>query len=193
MKKLVMVAAALVYLIAPATARTVRNGNFQVDGNMLLALCGPNAYPADLPYCYGFLLGTANTMRALDDGFRSCMPAYNAIQLRDVVVRVLRNRPEIRHLGGAELASQAIQDAWNCPLERQAPAAARAVQSGRALHYKMTSGCETSNVTHPQGRQASRPAVVQSTKIEVLINAETARMLNLTIPPSLLAAPSPCA
>src|SRR5262249_49843735 len=121
MKQLVLIAMVLACLIAPATAQTVRRGNFQVDGNMLLALCGPNAYPADLPYCYGFLLGTANTMRGLDEGFRSCMPGYSAVQLRDAVVRVLRNRPEVRHLGGAELVSQAIQDAWNCPLTGNQP------------------------------------------------------------------------
>jgi ABC-type uncharacterized transport system substrate-binding protein len=38
--------------------------------------------------------------------------------------------------------------------------------------------------------QGAKPAdlpVVQSTKIELLINAETARMLGLTVPPSLVA------
>jgi hypothetical protein len=36
------------------------------------------------------------------------------------------------------------------------------------------------------GQRSACPAV-QSTKIELIINAETARMLGLTVPPSLLA------
>jgi hypothetical protein len=43
--------------------------------------------------------------------------------------------------------------------------------------------------SHSEGGEAGGPAVVQSTKIEFVINHQTARTLGIRVPDSLLAGP----
>ena len=108
--------AAFTAVIAPANAQSVfpRNGRWTMDGNLLYAICKPGAYALDMWYCQGYLLAALDTMMVMDHSFSSCMPRVTTDQLRDVAVRVLRERPEIRHLTGGVLLAQIYQDAWNC-------------------------------------------------------------------------------
>ena len=76
------------------------------------------------------------------------------------------------------------------------PLAARAQQSGKRIGILMSYGTNLADMFRQVGVYTSRilngakPAdlpVVQSTKFELVINAQAARVLGLTVPPSLLA------
>ena len=111
------VLAAFTAVIAPANAQSAfpRNGRWTMDGNLLYAICKPGAYALDMSYCQSYLLAALDTMMVMDRSFSSCMPPrVTTDQLRDVAMRVLRERPEIRHLSGGVLLAQIYQDAWNC-------------------------------------------------------------------------------
>jgi hypothetical protein len=119
MRKLLLTTAALAALAAPANAQSAlpRHDGWSMDGNLLLAICSPNAYPYDQSYCYGYLLATFSTLVLMDQGFRICVPqGVLGREMQAIVVRVLWSRPDIRHLAGAPLVAQIFQDVWNCPL-----------------------------------------------------------------------------
>jgi Rap1a immunity proteins len=103
---------------APAGAQSAfpRTGRWTMDGNLLYAICKPDAYVFDLPYCYGYLLAAIDTMLTLDRDFNACMPRVTTEQIRGVVVSTLRSRPEIRYLNAGPLVAQIYQDAWNCQI-----------------------------------------------------------------------------
>ena len=119
MRKLLLTTAALAAFTAPANAQSAlpRHEGWSMNGNLLLTICSPNAYPYDQSYCYGYLQATFSTLALMDQGFRVCVPqGVLGREMQAIVVRVLRSRPDIRHLAGAPLVAQIFQDAWNCPL-----------------------------------------------------------------------------
>jgi hypothetical protein len=48
--------------------------------------------------------------------FRACFPlGVNAKQVKDIATRFLREHPEVRHVGAANLVAKALVDAFACP------------------------------------------------------------------------------
>lgn len=110
MKIKTTLAAAFVALAAPTHA----NAGFKT-GSVLYDDCqGNNNLKM---YCLGYIIGITDmlsalhTMGALED--RPCIPVgVNAGDVRDVVVKFLREHPESRHLTAASLAAIALRSAY---------------------------------------------------------------------------------
>ena len=84
-------------------------------GNDLLRFC---TTPRSSDACFGYIERVADAMA---DGVplfgrRACIPAgADAGQIRDVAVRYLESRPDIRHGSAAQLAAIAYSEAFPCP------------------------------------------------------------------------------
>jgi hypothetical protein len=87
------------------------------DGNHLLEDCTSPGGSDALTACVAYLAGVRDTVDVTQLAFapRRCIPqAATTGQVRDVVVRHLRQNPEARHLVAAALIIRAMREAW-CP------------------------------------------------------------------------------
>jgi hypothetical protein len=103
----IVVAAALVLAAAPAFAQRVT----KIDGNKLLTLCSTS----DVKNCYAYLDGIGDALAEEPQPRRACIPpSVTTQQLRDVLLKSLRNTPETRNLPAARLAVNAFGKAFPC-------------------------------------------------------------------------------
>jgi Rap1a immunity proteins len=80
------------------------------DGNELLKHCLEPIETAESSYCLGYISGAAD---ALGDDI--CVPKeVNRGQMNDIVVRYLQTHSELRQRSGAELAEEALKEAFPC-------------------------------------------------------------------------------
>lgn len=111
---LIVVALAAVAGTSPALA---------VTGNKLFEWCD-SAAQFDQTACVAYIAGVAEgVMQATSfvqetGGYaplRYCPPeGYTHVQIRDIVIAGLRERPESRHMGAAMLIMIALTAAWPC-------------------------------------------------------------------------------
>jgi len=101
------IVAGFLLLIALPTAALAR-----LDGNALLARCSTD----DVKGCFAFLEGFADALRESPGDTRpACIPdTVSAPQLRDVVIKLLRNEPQNRQQPAARLVMRAFSKAWPC-------------------------------------------------------------------------------
>jgi hypothetical protein len=88
---------------------------FFLNGNQLLSMCEERAGSAGQFQCIGFLQGVHDTIAQTRWAFgvSPCLSmSVNVYQVRDVVVRYLKDYAQIRHGTAAGLASEAITRAW---------------------------------------------------------------------------------
>jgi hypothetical protein len=105
-----LLAASLLALLATGTAHAQRVSN--VKGTTLMKACtGPKAEICDA-YVDGF--GDAISAGGKDHAL-ACLPiAATGTELRDVLVKFLKDHPEDQHLKAATLATRAFAKAYPC-------------------------------------------------------------------------------
>jgi hypothetical protein len=105
-----LVAASLLALLAAGTAHAQRVSN--VKGTTLMKACtGPSPAQCDA-YVDGF--SDAVTAGGKDHALACIPPAATGTELRDVLVKFLKDHPEDQHLKGGLLASWAFAKAYPC-------------------------------------------------------------------------------
>lgn len=99
--------ASFLLLISLPTAALAR-----LDGNTLLTRCSAQ----DVKDCTVYLDGFADALRETPGDSRpACIPdGVNGLQMRDVVIKLLRNEPQNRQQQAARLIMRAFSKAWPC-------------------------------------------------------------------------------
>ena len=111
MMKAVLVSA-LVVVAGGAQAQRVS----KVDGPRLMSLCSAH----DVGQCDGYLAGFADAIAMQHESSAkgkpiACVPvAVTTAQMREVVVKYLRNNPQSREERGADLTARAFAAAFPC-------------------------------------------------------------------------------
>jgi hypothetical protein len=86
------------------------------SGNELLKYC-TSGNSLETVACQAYINGIREvlSLASADAGREPCIPpSVTGAQIKDVVVRHLRENPETRHLDRAVLVMRAVRDAW-CP------------------------------------------------------------------------------
>ena len=113
---LIGVLSALVYA-APCYAETEKAKVF-LDGNRLFELCDDNAPGYKQDGCLGYVLGATDVALSGSSGGQRiglCVPPnVTAAQLRAIVVRYLRQHPEMWRYSAFNSVWRALADAFPC-------------------------------------------------------------------------------
>lgn len=106
MTRLLLLAGLIVAAVQPAAAQRVS----KIDGTRLVELCtGRN-----VAGCDAYVSGVADAIAELDRRKACIPPAVTGAQLREVVVKFIRSRPENRQLPAGALTVRAFAAAWRC-------------------------------------------------------------------------------
>lgn len=85
------------------------------DGNNIYKFCttqeNDTYYHFNASYCQGYVIGVVDTI----DGVFTCLPEGVTVgQSIDIVTRYLAAHPEIRHMEGAALITNALKESFPC-------------------------------------------------------------------------------
>jgi hypothetical protein len=91
-----------------------------LDGNRLFELCDDDAPDYKQEVCLGYVMGVTDVLVShsdveIEQRIGLCVPqGVGAAQLRDIVVRYLKQHPEERHYAALKTVGAAVRDAFPC-------------------------------------------------------------------------------
>mgnify|MGYP001240467614 CR=1 FL=1 len=110
------------FVLVTASFPTAAHAGFK-DGNRLLSDCdaGDSSRTDNLSWgaCMGYILGAADALgfwSAIASGTSCLPPTSQAGQVKDIVVKYLRDNPAKRHFEAHILIYGALKDAFGCTM-----------------------------------------------------------------------------
>ena len=117
--KRVMILGALISQVAPLSSSRADIGF--VTGNKLYEYCrtqkGDAGYYQDNAFCIAYVLGVSDQLDAtrIVANKPQCIPAGSTgLQLQDIVVKFMKDRPELRGYAGGLVVTMALAQAFSC-------------------------------------------------------------------------------
>ena len=108
--------------IALPTSTFAQDGTSRfLNGNELYESCSVTT-GMEASSCVGYIMGVADAQMLLSAGGKNylCPPSgVTSVQLRDVVMKRLRDKPETRHWPASALVWNALIDAYPCKEQSQ--------------------------------------------------------------------------
>ena len=84
-------------------------------GNDIYASCSDTSSRFEDGYCFGYIVGATDVLIGSRSGQLVCLPeGVNAQQLVDVVMKYLRDTPELRERSAGSITRDALVKAFQC-------------------------------------------------------------------------------
>lgn len=85
-------------------------------GNEVLQKCDEGADTQDIAYCLGYIAGAVDQIALWTNyGGKNCIPSNATLgQMRDVIVKYLKDHPQDRHRSAPLLSYMALGEAYSC-------------------------------------------------------------------------------
>lgn len=114
MLRVILILAAALLTASPTPAKA---GGHYYNGNELYSICSGDTY-VQKGACTGYIMGVSDGMQIIadiSDARGTCVPdSVRSGQLRDVIMKHLRDNPEYRHKTASLLVLAAIMTSFPC-------------------------------------------------------------------------------
>ena len=108
----------VIFWFSVSSAKAV-NGFYFYTGNEIFQRCNSDIGTPDSVGCVGYVAGIADALTLTNT---ICVPTdVSVVQVRDIVLKYLREHPERRHYNASGLAATALVSAFPCGSNKALP------------------------------------------------------------------------